>query len=227
MTKKFNLKAEIRKDDEKISEIKKNGFVPGVIYGGKKPNQNLKINKNQFIKIYEGAGESSLLDLEIDKGDNIKVIIKDTQQDPVKGEIQHVDFFRVDMNVPIEIEIPFNFIGTGKTVKDLGAMVLTNLESIHAKCLPGDLIDNIEINLDELKTLEDSIHVRDLDLPENIELLTDVNSTIVNVALPRQEVEEKPEETEEGSKEEAKEDEKEEKKKEGEPNEDKAKKEKK
>ncbi len=190
MIKKFNLKAEIRKDDEKISEIIKKGFIPAVIYGGKSSNQNLKINKNQFIKIYEQAGESSLVDLTVDDTDAIKVIVKDVQYEHIKGVIRHADFFRINMSVAIEIEIPLQFIGSDKAIKDLGGMVLTNIEAIHAKCLPGDLIDNLEVDLSQLKTLGDSIQVKDLDIPENIELLIDENTSIVSATLPRQEKEE-------------------------------------
>ncbi len=198
MTKKFNLKAEIRKDDEKISEIIEKGFVPAVIYGGKSSNQNLKINKNQFIKIYEQAGESSLVDLTVDNADAIKVIVKDVQYEHIKGVIRHADFFRINMNVAIEIEIPLQFIGSDKAIKDLGGMVLTNIESIRAKCLPGDLIDNLEVDLSQLKLLGDSIQVKDLNIPEKIELLIDESTSIVSATLPRQE-EEKEEEKEEES----------------------------
>ena len=192
MTKKFNLKADIRDKSEKVNSIRKAGLVPGVIYGGDDPNQNLKINKNRFGKIYEEAGESSLVDLEVGSAKPIKAIIKEVQYDGVKGEIQSVDFFRVNMKVPIEIEIPLDFIGAGKAIKDLGAMILTNLESINAKCLPGDLVDGIEVDLDSLKTLEDSIYVRDLAIPKGIELLTDPATVVVNVSRPRQEKEEVP-----------------------------------
>lgn len=190
MTKKFILKAEKRKDEKKMNELIKEGFVPAVIYGGKEENQNLKIKKNEFIKIYEEAGGSSLLDLIIDDKDSIKSIVKDVQIDHIKDTIRHIDFFRIDMNVPIEIDIPLEFTGSDKAIKDLGGMVLTNLETINAKCLPGNLIENLEVNLDKLKTLDDTIHIKDLDIPGSIEILDDENALIVSAALPTQEKEE-------------------------------------
>ncbi|MEA3450054.1 MAG: 50S ribosomal protein L25 [Patescibacteria group bacterium] len=190
MTKKFILKAETRKDKKKINELIKKGFVPAVIYGGKGENQNLKIKKNEFIKIYEGVGESSLVDLIIDDKDSIKSIVKDVQIDSIKDTIRHIDFFRIDMNVPIEIDIPLEFIGSDKAIKDLGGMVLTNLETINAKCLPGNLIENLEVNLDKLKTLNDTIHIKDLDIPDSIEIFDDENTLIVSTTLPTQEKEE-------------------------------------
>ncbi len=138
-----------------------------------------------------------MVDLTIDDKDAIKVIVKEVQEDHIKNRIRHVDFFRINMKVAIEIEIPLNFIGSDKAIKDLGGMILTNLESISAKCLPGDLIDNLEVNLDNLKTLDDSISVKDLDIPETIEVLSDKDASIVSASLPTQEKEEETTEEEE------------------------------
>ena len=103
----------------------------------------------------------------------------------------------------IDIEIPLNFIGESPAVKEFGGTLVKNMESIDARCLPGDLIDNIDVDLLVLKTYEDYIKIKNLSLPESIEIFEDKEKIIAHVIEP--EVEEEPvvaeEEGEEGEKE--------------------------
>ncbi len=77
----------------------------------------------------------------------IKVIIKDTQKHPLKDAVRHADFYRVDMNKPIEVEIPLIFNGEANAEKNLGGTLVKNYDSLPVRCLPGDLVEKIAINI--------------------------------------------------------------------------------
>ncbi len=202
MTKKIELKSQTRtKEDINLSDMRSVGFVPGVIYGSGTENVSLKLNRIELEKVFKVAGESTLVDLRIDDKDVTKVIIKDVQIDALKDIIAHVDFYQVDMKKVIEVEIPFVFVGEAKAEKEQGALILKNMEAVSVKCLPGDLIENFEIDLTKLNKIGDSIKVSDLELPESYELLSLATNAIVNATEHKVEVEEEPTAATEGEEE--------------------------
>ncbi len=205
MTKKIELKSQTRtKEDANLVDMRTAGFVPGVIYGSGTENTSLKLNRIDLEKVFKVAGESTLVDLQIDDKESTKVIIKDVQINPVKDLIIHVDFYQVDMKQSIEVEIPFVFVGESKAEKEQGALILRNMEAVLVKCLPGDLVENFEVDLAKLEKIGDSIQVSDLTLPESYELMSDKHNAIVN-ATEHKIVEEKEEEVVEAAGEEGKE----------------------
>ena len=191
MIKKITLNAELRENkDENNQSIREKGFVPAVVYGKNQKNINIKLKALDMKKAYEVAGESSLIDLKLKDRDLIKVIIKDIQTDVVKGTMLHADFYIIDINVPIEVEIPLIFVNESKAVKELNGILSKNKETILVKCLPNDLISETKVDISSLSTFDDSIKVRDINLPENITVLDSLDDLIVNVIEPRQQEEE-------------------------------------
>lgn len=178
----INLKAEKRDLQQKLDP---NFYVPGVLYGKKIENINLKVKKNEFEKAWEEAGESNLIDLKINDSESVKVIIKDVQYEPVKYIPIHVDFYQVNMKEKITTEIPLEFVGEAKAVKELGGLLMKYTDVVEVKCLPGDLLDHIDVDISSLNGFEDSIHMKDLKLPESMELLRDPEEIVVNVIAPK------------------------------------------
>ena len=194
MVKKVSLQAETRQEKNgKASSIRENGYLPVILYGSElKENINLKVKDLDFKKAFELAGESTLIDLSIDGGESTKVIIKDIQNDPIKDSIIHADLYKVNMKEKIEVEIPLNFINEAPAVKELGGTLVKNMETVDAKCLPGDLVDHLDVDLSVLKTFDDSFKLKHLSVPGNIELLEDGESSIASVLETKEEVIEEP-----------------------------------
>lgn len=169
-------------------KIDKNKAIPAVLYGNKVENIHLLLNKVEFDKVYAKAGESNLLDLEV--GDlKSKVIIKDVAYHPVKHTPIHVDLYQVNMKEKISASIPLIFLGEPKAVKELGGLLMKYTDEVEVKCLPGDLIDHIDVDVSGLNTFEDSIHMEDLNLPASMELMREKDEIVVNVIAPKAEVE--------------------------------------
>lgn len=189
----IKLKAVKRDLSEKLDKYK---MIPAVLYGNNVDNQNLSLNKVEFDKVYQEAGESNLLDLEI--GDSkTKVIIKDVAYHPVKHVPIHVDLYQVNMKEKISTVIPIEFIGESKAVKELGGLLMKYTDEVEVKCLPGDLVDHINVDISKLTSFEESIHMADLDLPPSMELLREPDEIVVNVIAPKVEAPVKEEEKEE------------------------------
>ena len=216
MVKKIELKAKARKNEkDNLKEIRKQGEVPAVLYGAKKDNVKLLFKYHDFDKAYAFAGESSLIDLKIDDNEEVKIIVKDVQRDPIKDSIIHADLYRVDMNKKIEVEVPLNFVGEAKAVKELGGILIKSMETLQVSSLPGDLIEKIDVDVSKLDSLGAGIKVSDLKIPDNLELISSRNDLITSVIEPKIVVEEEPEKKVEDEAKEEKDKDKEEKTDEG------------
>ncbi|PKL72735.1 50S ribosomal protein L25 [Candidatus Kuenenbacteria bacterium HGW-Kuenenbacteria-1] len=196
LTLKTNLRTLINK---KSKSLRKKGILPAVIYGHGIENKNIEIKKSIFQKLYKQVGDGSLLDLIIDGQKPIKVLIQEIQKDPVKSEILHIDFYQIKKGEKITHSIKLNFIGESKAIKELGGVLIRNVDSVEIECLPEDLISEIDVNISCLNTFEDIIHIKDLKIPLNIKILDKLDEIVSAVVPPKREekkevVEEKKEE---------------------------------
>jgi large subunit ribosomal protein L25 len=193
---------------KKNKKIRKKNLIPAVVYGHRVKSQSLSVDYNSFDKIYQKAGESSLIDLIVDGKPPIKALIKDVQFNPINQKYIHVDFHQVRMTEKLTTEILLKFIGEAPAVKELNGVLVKNLDKLRVECLPKDLVHEIEVDISSLKTFEKAIHVKDIKIPEGIQILEKIDEVVVTVIPPRTEeelkaldekVEEKlPEEVKEG-----------------------------
>lgn len=163
--------------------------IPAVIYGHGLTNQSLTVNTIDFQKIYRTAGSSSLVDLVVDGGSPVKVLIQAVQQHPTKTAPVHVDFYQVRMTEKLETDIELNFVGESTAVKESGGILIRTLDKVKVECLPGDLVPAIDVDLTALKTFEDRIHVKDIVAPKGITILDGGDEVVASVTPPRSEEE--------------------------------------
>lgn len=178
------LKAKIRdKTSRKAYSIRQQGFIPAVLYGAEIKNLSIEIDKKEFEDVYKDAGESSLISLEIE-GKKFSVLIHQIARDPIAGEFLHVDFYHPSSKKKVEAEIPLIFEGEAPAVKELGGTLEKALQTVEVKGLAQDLPREIKINVENLKTFEDRILIKDLEIPERVEVLKDSDEIVVHVTPP-------------------------------------------
>ncbi len=216
----FILNAGLRREiGKQVKQLREADKLPAVLYGHNIKNVNLVLNYNDFEKTLKQVGESTLIDLKIGGGKPVKVMIHDIQRNPVSHRIIHADLYQVRMDEKIKTEVELVFVNQAPAVKDLGGILVKALDRVEIECLPSDSISHIEVDLSTLKTFDDIIRLKDLQISEKVKVLTDLETAVALVEKPRKIEEEKPEEEEkpageEGKEEEAKEEKGEENKKE-------------
>lgn len=185
------LSASIRTPSGKEAKsLRRQGLIPGVIYGHGVDNKSLAIDEKALNKVYRQVGETTLFDLAIEGQDTIKVLIQDVQRNPVSGAIQHVDFHQVRMDEKIEVDIPLKYVGESPAVKELGGILVRAVSELKVKCLPKDLVHEIEVDLGSLGKFNDVIIVSQISLPPGIEVLSPSKEEVIaTVAQPRSEAE--------------------------------------
>lgn len=176
-----------------IKKVRKQGLIPGVIYGVGHEPINLEVNGRQLSTVLAHASsENILLELEIVDGDNKRnslAMIQEVQHHPLQRRILHVDFHAVSATEKITAEVPIETTGEPVGVKTGGGLLEHVLRDLEVECLPGDLPERIQVDVTNLD-VNQSIHVKDLQLPAGVEAITDGDLTVVAVSAPR--VEEEP-----------------------------------
>ncbi|MHB8231283.1 MAG: 50S ribosomal protein L25 [bacterium] len=180
----INLNIEARKKEDNLKTLRKQGVIPGVLYGKKMGSLVVLLNYKEFLKAFAKHSISSFINI-ISKEEKVNgktAVIKEIQKDPVTDNIIHIDFHEISMDEKIEIEAAIHFIGKPEGVK-LGGILEPLMRHIAIKGYPKDIIDTINIDVAPLK-IGDIIHVRDLNLGENIEIMVEEDAAIVTVAEP-------------------------------------------
>ena len=184
---------------KKVKALSKQGILPAVIYSKKiskkkEPSTLIQIDCKEFIKIYEEAGTSSLIDLQFEN-ENIKVLIHETQKHPVTDNFIHVSFFKVDLKEKITANIPIEIIDEeeNEAVKTGVGTIIHILKEIEIECLPEDLPSHFEISSSTLKDVGDVLVVKDVIKvdPKKIEITPETRTQVIAKLdyLEQQEVE--------------------------------------
>lgn len=186
----FLLEAETRPQNFTAKSLRIQRKVPAELYGKGIENVHLILPQKDFSTVFRKAGETNLVDLNVDSGKKkFKVLIHTVQLHPVSDEVIHVDFMNVRMDQKIMTRVPVKLTGVAPVVKEFGGLVSTLMHEIEIRCLPADLIHEIVVDISSLKTFRDSIHIRDLTVPAKIEILSDRDRTVVSALAPRKEEE--------------------------------------
>lgn len=148
---------------KKVKNLRKEGRLPAHVFGNIDEVEHVSVNGYEFLKVFKQAGETGLVDLKIGDDRVRPVLIKEVDIDPVSDGILHIGFYAVNLKEKVTVPVPIVLIGEGpESVKMGESVVLHTLSEVNVEALPTDLIENIEVNIESLKEIGDSITVADL-----------------------------------------------------------------
>lgn len=175
---------------ETNKKIRRNGEIPGIIYGQELKPVIISIPSREVKRILSTeAGENVIATVKIDgdDGPSKKVMIKELQKDPVDEHYVHVDFWQISMKKKLEMDVPVEVTGVSKGVTEGGVLEQVAWE-VRVKCLPTDIPDKIIVDVTNL-SIGDSIHVKDLIVKEGVEIINNPENVVVTIAAPLKEEE--------------------------------------
>jgi large subunit ribosomal protein L25 len=179
--------------------LRRQALIPAVFYGPEVDPVHLSLEYRDLEKLIRtGAGENVIIDLAIETGEsplNHRAMLKEIQLDPVKQTILHVDLYEISMDKKIEVEVPITLTGTPKGVSE-GGILQQVTRTLEISCLPDNIPDAFELEVTELN-IGDSLHVSDLRIPQDVEVLVEEELTIATVVPPTKVEEIEPEVPEE------------------------------
>jgi len=166
-TKSLKAESRARTGSGVLKQMRREGWVPSVVYGGKGENKNVKVPTKLFTDmVRESASANFLVDLELEGGEKQLAFVQDMQKNALSGAIVHADFLAVDDSTEITAMIPITLAGEPAGVK-LGGLLEQLLHSIEITCLPKNLPETISVNVEELN-VGDMLHINEITLPEGV-----------------------------------------------------------
>lgn len=185
--KKLSLKAEKREAiGKKCNQLRKNGFIPAVIYGHGMETFAISVLEKEFASIIgSSAGKNAIINLTIGS-DIFPVLTQDYQKHLISNKFLHVDFFRLKMDEKIKTKVHVELKGLPAGVKDDGGILVQMLREIEIKCLPDSIPEKIELDVSALK-IGEGLQVSDITHVKDIEFVTSGNELVAQVSAPTKE----------------------------------------
>jgi large subunit ribosomal protein L25 len=176
--------------------LRREGAVPGVVYGKALTPTPVLVAHRELVKFLRAhAGEHGLLTLRVEadgKPLETPVLIKRVEQDPVSGEVVHIDFHAIALTEQIRIKIPITLNGIPIGVKQEGGILEHFLREVEVECLPTQIPKHLEHDVNAMN-IGDTLHVRDLAAPAGARITADPEGVVASVLVPKVEkVEEAP-----------------------------------
>ena len=169
-----------------LTELRKEGYVPAVVYGYKTEATPISVKERDLLKTLSVTGRNGVIKLNVD-GKDINVVLSEYQSGALKGEIRHADFLAINMTEELEVEVLVHLVGESAGLKAGGVLQQPNRE-ITIKVKPSDIPETFDVDITELQ-IGEAITVADIRAKSKFEILNEDDHGLVLISAPRTEAE--------------------------------------
>jgi large subunit ribosomal protein L25 len=162
------------------------GKLAAVVYGHNTTAMPLELDRLEFQKVFLKSGRTHLVDLVVDGGRTEKVLVREIQTHPRRLGPIHVDFYQVNLEEKITVEVPVHLVGESAAVKRGDADVLQPIHALRVECLPSDIPAAFEVDLTLLEEIESELRISDLSVPKGVTVLVDPDELVVKIVHKRE-----------------------------------------
>ena len=180
---------------KKVARLRRQGIVPVNICGRRLPSVAVQAPLAELRAAFRERGRNEVVEVQVQGEDGTRpVLLREVQRNPVTDEVQHVEFYQVDLTRRVHAQVEVTLIGDSEAVH-LGGVLVHPQTTVEVEALPGEIPDRFEVDISSLTSFGDAIHVGELSVPAGVRILTDAGTVIVAAQAPRvQEEEEAPSE---------------------------------
>lgn len=188
MTTTATLKAHPREETGKgaARKLRQNGQVPAVVYGREADTIHLTLDTQDTEHLFRRISVDNTIveiDLEGEKAP-IQTLVREIQTHPWKANLLHVDFYRIEAGVAVDVDVPLHLIGTPVGVKMEGGVLEQVIHDLPMRCIPSKIPEVIEVDVSEME-VNDVLHVSDIEFEEGVEVTIALDRTVCSVSIPR------------------------------------------
>ena len=191
MRKDITVAAEVRpsRGKNEARRTRRAGQIPAVVYGAYREPVSVAVNPRDILKIvHSNTGYNTIFNLAIDGGESTPVMIVDQQADPVRGNLLHADFKRVDLNKRLRVAVPVHTEGEAKGIKLQGGLLELVIRAVEIECLPDDIPERFTVDVTELM-IGQAKRAGDIVLSGSIKLVSPADAVVAHVVALRAEAE--------------------------------------
>lgn len=178
---------------KQVGTLRRQGKLPGVIYGADVPSTPIVMDLRDASHVLSTASQSHIITIALD-GVEHATLVREKQKDYLRGTLQHVDFQVVSLTEKLRTKVSIEVNGIAPAVKNFNGVVVIDTDEVEVECLPGNLIDRFTVDISGLEAIGDTIFVRDLTVPDGIEILNDPDEVLVVITGGAAEIVEEEEE---------------------------------
>jgi len=186
MDAKINVKSRDVKGSANARRLRRDGWVPGVIYSEGAAARTVSLPKHEFEQmLHHHTSEHVMIQIQIDDGKEESVLLKEVQHDVLSGGVVHVDMQKVAMDKKLRVEVPVELIGEAEGVKTQGGVLDHLLHHIEIECFPADIPESINVDVSALK-LGDVLTVKDIPIDASkYAILMKADVCVASISLPK------------------------------------------
>ena len=184
----YVVAAQSRTDSGKNSNrrLRSQGLIPGILYGAKKDTISVAVSPKEIVSILKSSsGANTLFDLDLG-GTKRRVILKEFQREPIKGQLLHADFYEVALDKTLLVKVHLEVTGVPVGVKVQGGILDFVTRELEIECLPKDIPEKVVVDVSHLE-LGKHVRVHDLQISDKIKVLTHPDVVVAHVVAPRAE----------------------------------------
>jgi large subunit ribosomal protein L25 len=160
------------------------GRIPGVVYGNGEPATTVTFDRAELrTALNTEAGRNALVRIQLG-GESVVTLVREIQRHPLRRDVTHIDFLKVDSSKPVELDVPIKLVGEAKKVTIMGGMTEQRLNTLRVRVRPDEIPNAIEADISEMR-LDRSMLVKDLRLPEGTVCLSKPQQAVVTAELTR------------------------------------------
>ncbi len=168
---------------KKVRFLRRQGVIPVHLFGHGVESLALQSEAAQLQRVLAEAGKTKIISLKLDKSKKSRnVVVRETQRNPLTGELLHVDFYQVSMEKKIRVDVPIVPVGDSPALKSKENFLAQELNSLTIECLPDESPSRVEIDVGSLTEAEQAIHVKDIRLGEGITVLNNPEQLVVKIS---------------------------------------------
>ena len=169
---------------KQVRALRRAGRLPAVIYGRHVGSIPVSLDLHRATYILPTVSSSQLIKVAVENGEVHTVLVREKQRHPVNSSLVHIDFLAVSLTEKLRAMVRIDLVGVSPAMKEQNGVLVSGQEEIEVESLPGNLPEKIQIDISVLKDFGDAIHVRDLVIPEGVQVLTALDELVVLVTAP-------------------------------------------
>ncbi|TMD88199.1 MAG: 50S ribosomal protein L25 [Chloroflexi bacterium] len=171
---------------KRTRRLHRQGKLAAVVYGHNATPTPLVLDRLEFQKVFVKSGRTHLVDLQVDGERAAKVLVREIQTHPRRLGPIHVDFYAVNLEEKITVEVPVHLTGESAAVKRGDGDILQPIHALRVECLPGNIPEAFEVDLGPLEEIESELRVSDISVPKGVTVLVDPEELVVKIVHKRE-----------------------------------------
>ena len=171
---------------KRSKRLRWDGVLPANVYGRGLDSVAVQLPRRDAEALLDEHGLNALIELAVEgEGEQRPVVVRAVQRHPLTRELQHLDFYQVDLTRPIQAMVQVTLVGESPAVHTYQGIVITGPDRVSVQALPAEMPAQLELSIDSLEELDAQLTVGDLVAPPGVEVLTEPEIMLVRVARPR------------------------------------------